>query len=235
MSDTQRRIHPLTAAAAVAVILFSAVGVAVMTGAIPSGSSKEASVPSPVAVTEAPLVKPAAPVAEEPAAKPAPAAAKPAPAKHVAPRKEPVQQVAAANEPAPPPPAPAPQVIQTPAAPPAPPPAALCNECGIVDAVQIVEQEGQGSGLGAVAGGVVGGLVGNQFGHGTGRTLATVAGAAGGAYAGHQVEKKVKSGKTWNVKLLMDNGSMRTVTQDTEPSFKPGDRVKVVDGKLAPR
>ena len=39
-----------------------------------------------------------------------------------------------------------------------------CMGCGVVVAVQAVQQPGQGTGVGAVAGGVVGGLLGNQVG-----------------------------------------------------------------------
>jgi outer membrane lipoprotein SlyB len=223
MSETQRRIHPLTAAAAIAVIVFSAVGVAVMTGAIPSSTSREA--PAPIAATEAPAPKPAA---AEPApvtrAAPSPAA-EPAPARRAAPAKEPVRKSAPAEQ----------RVAQAPAATPAPARAAVCQECGIVDSIQVTEQQGEGTGLGAVAGGVAGGLLGSQIGGGSGKKIATVAGAAAGAYGGHQVEKHLKSTKRWDVRVFMEDGSTRTITHDTEPAFKPGDQVRVVDGKLAPR
>jgi len=104
-----------------------------------------------------------------------------------------------------------------------------------VKAVNLVEQAGEGTGLGAVAGGVVGGVLGNQVGRGNGRTVATVAGAAGGAYAGHQIEKHVKTTKSWNVVVRMENGGSRTFHYESEPGFHAGDPVKVVDGQLAAR
>jgi outer membrane lipoprotein SlyB len=108
----------------------------------------------------------------------------------------------------------------------------VCADCGIIDSIQVAEQQGEGTGLGAVAGGVAGGLLGSQIGSGSGKTIATIAGVAAGAYGGHQVEKHVKSTKQWNVRVFMDDGSTRTVTESAEPMFKPGDRVRVVDGKL---
>ena len=44
MPETQSRLNPLLATAAIAVIIFSAVGVGVMTGLIPSSMSKSSEV-----------------------------------------------------------------------------------------------------------------------------------------------------------------------------------------------
>lgn len=110
--------------------------------------------------------------------------------------------------------------------------AATCNNCGQVVQVQEVKVEGQGSGLGAVAGGVAGGLLGNQIGKGSGKTVATVAGVAGGAYAGHQVEKKVKESSEYQVVVRMDTGETRTVKYTEKPAFLSGDRVRIDNGVL---
>lgn len=114
----------------------------------------------------------------------------------------------------------------------APAPAAVCNNCGRVEAVNVQTVAGEGSGLGAVAGGVAGALLGNQVGRGTGKKVATVAGAAGGAFAGHQVEKYAKSGKRFDVVVRMDDGSSRTFPYENEPGFSAGQKVRVVEGKL---
>jgi outer membrane lipoprotein SlyB len=98
--------------------------------------------------------------------------------------------------------------------------------------VNVIQQQGEGSGLGAVAGGVAGALLGNQVGGGSGRKIATVAGAAGGAYAGHQIEKHVKTTKRYDVVVRMDDGSTRTFPYENEPAFRAGSKVKVVDGAL---
>lgn len=110
----------------------------------------------------------------------------------------------------------------------APTAAVVCTNCGTVESVRAVEQEGQGTGLGAVAGGVVGGLLGNQFGGGKGNTAMTVLGAVGGGVAGHQVEKKVRSQTVYNVRVRMRDGSVGTF-QQTQP-FAVGTKV-VVDGQ----
>jgi outer membrane lipoprotein SlyB len=99
-----------------------------------------------------------------------------------------------------------------------------------VEGVRTIQERGQGTGLGAVAGGVVGGLLGNQVGKGGGRNVATVLGAVGGGLAGHEVEKRVRSHTEYEVRVRMDDGSVRTVTQSTAPA--PGARVVVENGQL---
>lgn len=124
-------------------------------------------------------------------------------------------------------PAPAPQpahrsVARAPAPAPAPAPAAqpqpvaqapVCRSCGVVESVQTVRQEGPAQGIGAVAGGVLGGVLGNQVGGGNGRKVATVLGAVGGGFAGHEIEKRVRSETLYEVRVRMDDGSVRRVTQ----------------------
>ena len=107
-----------------------------------------------------------------------------------------------------------------------------CKDCGTVTNVKTVKKEGEGSGLGAVAGGVIGGVIGHQIGSGRGNTAATVAGAAGGAYAGHQVEKSKKSTTTYQVLVKMEDGKDRTFNFSKDTSYRIGDKVKIVDGKL---
>ena len=89
----------------------------------------------------------------------------------------------------------------------------VCNSCGIVEAVQAIKQEGKGSGVGAVAGGVVGGAVGNRFGAGSGKTAMTVLGAIGGGLAGNAIEKHAKAETVYRMKVRMEDGTQRTVTQ----------------------
>lgn len=112
---------------------------------------------------------------------------------------------------------------------------AACAHCGVVESIRAIEVKGQGTGIGAVAGGVTGAVVGSQFGHGNGRTALGVLGAAGGAYAGHEIEKNVRKSTSWRVSVRMDDGSMRTVNQSTQPAFAVGEKVKVVNGALAAR
>ena len=109
---------------------------------------------------------------------------------------------------------------------------AACANCGIVAELKTVQVEGEGSGLGAVAGGVIGGVLGHQVGGGRGKDLATVAGAVGGAYAGHQIEKSQKTATKHQVVVKMDEGKTRYFNFSKETSYKVGDKVQVVEGKL---
>jgi len=199
MPDTQNRVNPIVAIAAVSVIIFSAVGVGVVTGIIPNSFSKGAeNLPMREGAKGATATKQAAaPTANTPVSENA--------------RRDAVR-VAQAEVPRPAP--------------------GVCADCGKVTTINVAEQEGEATGLGAVAGGVLGGVLGNQIGRGSGRKIATVAGAAGGAYAGHQVEKHVKTTKRWNVAVRMEDGSTRMFSYDQEPTVRVGDYVRVRDGGL---
>lgn len=104
---------------------------------------------------------------------------------------------------------------------------AKCPDCGVVESVNQVKDA---SGIGAAAGAIAGGLLGNQVGKGKGRTLATIAGAVGGGVAGHYGEKYLR--KRWDVVVMLDDGTHKTVSFDTQPDFAVGDKVKVVDNNL---
>lgn len=107
-----------------------------------------------------------------------------------------------------------------------------CKDCGTVVNVKQVKKEGEASGAGAVIGGVAGGVLGHQIGSGRGNTVATVAGAGAGAYAGHQIEKNKNSSTNHQVVVKMEGGKERTFTFKDATSWKVGDKVKVIDGKL---
>jgi len=110
---------------------------------------------------------------------------------------------------------------------------AACNECGTVTDVKSVKIEGKGSGAGAIAGGLLGGVLGHQVGAGRGKDVATVGGAAGGAYVGHQMEKKSNEKTEYRVIVTMENGASKTFKFAAQTSYKVGDRIKVLNGKLA--
>lgn len=93
------------------------------------------------------------------------------------------------------------------------PAAPVCASCGHVESVQAVEQAAPATGLGAVAGGVLGGVLGNQVGKGSGRTAATVLGAVGGGYVGHKVEERARSTTVYQMRVRMQDGSVRSFTR----------------------
>jgi outer membrane lipoprotein SlyB len=223
-NTSTRRLHPLAAAAAVSVMVFSAVGVAAITGLIPHSKGNEQAVAT--ADTPAPSTE------SMPAA--APAATPPAPAvkKHVAkaPRHYvPPAQVAYAETPAmtppPPPVAQAPQYE-------APRPAVKPGAFGIVESVREVEQKGDAKGVGAVGGGLAGAVLGHNI--GDHNKLVTVLGAAGGAFLGNQIEKQARATKHWELTVRYDDGTTQVFNSDTAPFWHQGDRVRLYEGKLQP-
>lgn len=107
-----------------------------------------------------------------------------------------------------------------------------CVDCGVVEAINVIEVKGEGSYLGKIAGGLAGALLGSQIGGGTGKTVATVAGAAGGVYVGNEVEKRVKTTSHYEVIVRLENGGTQTITYTAQPPFAVGARVKVENGAL---
>lgn len=117
------------------------------------------------------------------------------------------------------------------------PRANACATCGTVEAVTPVQRQGKVNGvdvgnttigLGTVAGGVVGGLLGNQVGGGNGKTAMTVLGVAGGAFAGNQIEKNMKKVTVYEVRVRMDDGSVRNM--ELSSAVAVGAKV-IVEGK----
>lgn len=110
-----------------------------------------------------------------------------------------------------------------------PPRPVACSNCGTIESVTAVERAAPTSGIGAVAGGLVGGLLGNQVGGGSGKAVATVAGAVGGGFAGNAIEKNTRKTTAYQVRVRMNDGSVRTIEQ-SQPA-NTGARV-VVDGNV---
>lgn len=215
------KIHPLAAAAAVAVILVCLVGIAAMTGILPNFSKA----PDPVVATTPTDLTPGAtssqPIANATTEEP-PAA--PPVKKHVVKKPAVVARNTVPTSP-----------IATPVAPmPVAPPPPPCLNCGVVESARAIEQQAPASGLGAAAGAVLGGVLGHQVGGGNGKTLATIAGAVGGGLAGNAVEKNSKTSTAYEVIVLMDNGTRQRFVMN-EQRWRSGDLVQVNNGYLVAR
>jgi outer membrane lipoprotein SlyB len=113
-----------------------------------------------------------------------------------------------------------------------PPAPAICQSCGTIQSVQEISNKGEGTGLGAIAGGVLGGLLGSQIGGGNGKKAMAVVGAAGGAFAGHEVEKRVRGETQYQITVRFDDGNTRTYTETTATQMQSGDRVRLENGRL---
>lgn len=217
--NTPKRIHPLVAGAAVSVMLVSLTGVAAITGLLPNSHSSAAPGSAmPVATSVGAAANAASPAAlVEPKSEqeaPVPKAKVSAPEKHSsAPRRAPHMTAQSS-------------VAQGPA---------ICHSCGRIESVQAIQHAAQPSGVGMVAGAVLGGVLGNQVGGGSGRKIATVAGAVGGGYAGNEIEKNSRSTTSYQVRVRMEDGEIRTFPYAQQPGWSAGDRVRIIDGHLAAR
>ncbi len=215
---TPYRIHPLVAGAAISVMLVSLTGVAAITGLIPNSHSTAAPTiaAAPSAVSAGATT--AATQVESKTSTEAPAP----PEKHsytprAAQSSPPPRKTYSSTTHA---------VAQAPA---------RCSSCGRVESVQAIQQQAQPSGVGMIAGAVLGGVLGNQVGGGSGRKVATVAGAVGGGYAGNEIEKRSRATSSYQVRVRMEDGEVRTFPYAQQPGWNVGDRVKVVDGHLTSR
>ena len=212
IESARRAIHPLVAAAAIAVIVMCTVGVAAVMGWLPSPSAN----PHP----------------DEPVAEAGPESANLAPAPQAAVPPAPTQQGAQASA------APRSQA-QTQAPAPAQRPAPqACATCGVVESVRQVQvpvKDNSDHLIGTIGGGVVGGVVGNQFGGGSGKTALTVLGAVGGALAGREVERNIRQQQTvthYELTVRMNDGSTRQFRSAQPFAFASGDHVRVENNQL---
>ncbi|NNG23617.1 glycine zipper 2TM domain-containing protein [Telluria aromaticivorans] len=249
--QSRGRLHPMMILAALAVLLFCLVGTAAILGWIPSSiggtanrqlddadrlalasTLPQGAQPAPMVVAApsqqlapgyvqappapsnyqpqayAPAPAPTYPAAQALAAAPAPAAVRVYDEPVSKPAKKAVQVAAADNG------------------------RNWCSNCGNVESVRTIKQRAQGSGLGAAGGAVLGGLLGNQVGSGSGRTIATAAGAIGGAVVGNQVEGNMKASTSYEIRVRLDDGTVRTFNQNNPPAWRSGDRVRIVKGRL---
>lgn len=229
-----RRLHPLIAVAAGAVIVASLAATAAITGLFPkatSGSAENNQIQS-AAIASQPVVdasQPANPATYAQSQQPTQAQQQPAPV-----QRAPAQPVPSHEAQYPQQAAPQPQTYaqQQPYAQREPAQPAYCQSCGTVEAISAVRTEGHGTGIGAVGGAVAGGVVGNQFGSGNGRTAMTLLGALGGGLAGNSVEKHLRSSTSYSVRVHMENGKTRYFTYHEAPPFQQGQRVRVENGTL---
>lgn len=194
------RTNPLLVTAGIAVILFCATGTAAIMGWIPASIGSNSERNALTALDQTASSAASAQAAKKTAMNQAAVA----PVHHPRARDEPRRTAA--------------------------PVKAVCSDCGIVEATRETTVRGDGSGLGAVGGAVVGGLLGNQVGGGHGREAMTVVGAIGGALAGNQIEKQAKATHSYETTVRMNDGSMRAVVQATQPAWRNGDHVRIVDG-----
>jgi outer membrane lipoprotein SlyB len=138
-------------------------------------------------------------------------------------------EIAKSLEPAITHPVPAPKLVQK-------KPVAQPGQLATVQAVREMKEPGQHTGLGPIAGGIAGAVLGDQVGKGKGSTrkVLTVLGAAGGAFAGREIEKQARASTRWEVDVRRDDGAYETVRSEVAPPWQPGERVRLLEGRLEP-
>lgn len=100
---------------------------------------------------------------------------------------------------------------------------------GVVESVRTVRLEGTKSPIGTVAGGAIGGIAGSSVGGGRGSAIAAVIGAVAGGLAGSAIEEGVTRKDALEITVKLDGGSMIAIVQEADESFKPGDKVRIVE------
>jgi outer membrane lipoprotein SlyB len=110
--------------------------------------------------------------------------------------------------------------------------APVCSTCGVIDGYSAVKVQGQNNGVGAVAGGLGGALVGSKIAGRGNHTLGGVIGAVGGGLLGNAIESHERQATVYDVRVRMEDGSVRTVRQATLPTV--GQRVNIEGNALHP-
>lgn len=110
-----------------------------------------------------------------------------------------------------------------------------CDNCGRVESIRTVTERTSWTPLGAMATSPATGdfaaqpgRVTQQYNFTTGN--AVLLGAAGGA--GYARRPNAYERPRWEVRVKMDNGNVRTVSQSYEPALRDGDRVRVYGTQL---
>lgn len=101
---------------------------------------------------------------------------------------------------------------------------------GVVESVRTVKLEGTKSPVGTVAGGAVGGIAGSSVGHGRGSAIGAVIGAVAGGIAGSAIEEGVTRKDAIEITVKLDGGAMIAIVQEADEEFRPGDKVRIVEG-----
>lgn len=216
-AQADKPVNPIVIIACIAVILFCTAGIAAIMGWIPASvggglAPQAAGAPANAAAQTQPqaLVQPPAPGSRQ--------AQAPAP---VQPSAQPPVEATVAEKQAAVSPGPVPEHP-------------ACADCGVIESVHAVDVRGKSTGLGGVGGAVVGGVLGNQIGAGRGNDVMTVVGAVGGAVAGNEIEKRMNTSRRYQIRVRLNDGSRRVFRQTSLPSWRAGDRVKIVGSKLRP-
>jgi outer membrane lipoprotein SlyB len=111
-----------------------------------------------------------------------------------------------------------------------PPPRTVCADCAYVESVRSVEASRSPGVVGAIGGGIAGAIIANEIDHA--RRALQVLGAIGGALIGRQVELAATRQTSYEVRLRLRDGSVRTQRFERPPPFAAGDTVHLGSGRV---
>jgi outer membrane lipoprotein SlyB len=96
---------------------------------------------------------------------------------------------------------------------------------GVIESVRTVKLEGTNSNIGTAAGAVVGGIAGSTVGEGKGSAI----GAVAGGIAGSAIEEVATRTDGVEITVKLDNGSLVAIVQEATETFKPGEKVRLIE------
>ncbi len=100
---------------------------------------------------------------------------------------------------------------------------------GVIESVRTVKLEGTNSNIGTAAGAVVGGIAGSTVGEGKGSAIGAVIGAVAGGIAGSAIEEVATRTDGVEITVKLDNGSLVAIVQEATETFKPGEKVRLIE------
>lgn len=106
-----------------------------------------------------------------------------------------------------------------------------CRICGIVESISLTQYENMPDDS-AEPEEMAGDVSGKSAQKTRGYLLRAIQGNSGGAQSGRILGKPTRPALTYFVKVRMEDGTFRIVTQSTQPEFAVGDRVRVTSGAV---
>jgi outer membrane lipoprotein SlyB len=103
-------------------------------------------------------------------------------------------------------------------------------QMGVVEGARKIKIEGTKSDIGTGAGALIGGIAGSSAGHGKGSSIGAIAGAIVGGVAGAAAEEGITRESGMEITVRLESGRIISVVQGGSDEFKPGDKVRVLQG-----